>query len=132
MDISILFLLLLSIAALILLFALAGLVYMVLDSMPQFKNAVRQREQLELLRHKIYQLRLSRMLSYLGIQIRDYLLRIPIADINLHIERCNTCPDIPTCDRCLRDGELVRDMHFCPNYASLTRFSRIMPPVNKY
>lgn len=129
MDISILFLVLLSLLAFTLLFAVAGLLYLVVDSVPQFKVASRQREKLVLLQHSVSQLRLSKMLAFLGIQMRDYLQRIPIVDINQHIARCKACPNIPACDRCLRDGEYTTDMHFCPNYPSLIRYSRIMPPV---
>lgn len=129
MDASALFLLLLSFLSLILLFAMAGLIYLIIDSVPQFKFAREQREQLEILRHNVYQLRLSKMLAYLGIHMHDYLQRIPLADIKTHIAQCKACPNIPSCDRCLRDREFTSDMHFCPNYPSLIRYSRIMPSV---
>jgi hypothetical protein len=57
------------------------------------------------------------------------LNRIPHNAIQQHITNCAACPNIPTCDHCLRDGRFVSDMNFCPNYQSLMAYSRIMPSV---
>ena len=81
------------------------------------------------LRQSVLQFRLSKMLAFIGIRLDDYLSRIPHDAIQRHITNCAACPNIPTCDQCLRDGRFVRDMNFCPNYQSLMAYSRIMPSV---
>ncbi len=105
----------------------------ILVAINQYKEY--QREHQELLREKekfrraVSKYRLSKMLTFIGIQLDDYLVRIPYEAIRKHIINCKNCPNIRTCDRCLRDGEYVADMNFCPNYQSLMAYSRIMPSV---
>ena len=89
-------------------------------------NLMRQRDKW---RRSVSRYRLSKMLSYIGIHIDDYVMRIPLNDIKKHIANCKSCPDTETCDRLLGNGEYVSDMHFCPNYDSLMTYSRVMPPV---
>ncbi len=111
----------------------AGIVLALLVGMPQFWEFRCRKRQRALLiaqyRHTVSRYRLSKMLAYIGIKLDDYLTRIPPAAIQQHIINCNACPNIPACDRCLRDGEYISDMNFCPNYKSLMTYSRIMPSV---
>jgi hypothetical protein len=112
---------------------LMGVTLSALVGIVQYKEY--QREQKNLLRQKekyrraVCKYRLSKMLGFIGIRLDDYLSIIPHEAIRKHIINCKNCPNIPTCDRCLRDGEYVNDMNFCPNYQSLMAYSRIMPSV---
>ena len=113
----------------------AGMALLVLVGIPQYKEHQRQQQKIRRQKEKFYRIvskyRLSKMLAFIGIQLDDYLTRIPLKVIKKHIINCKACPNIPTCDRCLRDGEYVNDMNFCPNYQSLMALSRIMPSVEK-
>lgn len=118
---------------LILVVGLAGVALLVLVGIPQYKIQMREKQkvalQIEKYSHIVSRYRLSKMLSFLGIRLHDYLTRIPHDAIEKHITNCDACPNIPLCDRCLRDNQYVNDMNFCPNYQSLMAFSRIMPSV---
>lgn len=109
--------------------ATLGLLLAVVLTSTKIRKYRQQVQQKETLKKSVRRYRLSKMLAYLGIKLDDYVTRIPGAVIQRHITRCKACPDIPTCDRCLRDGEIVSNMHFCPNYRSLLRYSRMMPPT---
>ena len=112
---------------------LASVLLLILAAFVQYNKYKNQQQELRLLKQKFHHVvckfRLSKMLAFIGIQLEDYLTRIPHDAIRKHIINCKNCPNIPTCDRCLRDGEYVTDMNFCPNYQSLMAYSRIMPPV---
>ena len=70
--------------------------------------------------------RLYKMLSYLGVDFDKYLNKIPQRVILHHVTNCRACSNIPTCDQCLRDGKVIADMHFCPNFHSLMVLSRTL------
>lgn len=82
------------------------------------------------IRQTVTRYRLSKMLAYIGINIDDYINRLPDYAIYNHIARCKACPDIPTCDRCLHDGMVISNMNFCPNYQSLMKYSHLMPEAD--
>ncbi len=84
----------------------------------------------EVLIRRITQLRLSKMLKFLGADIEKYAQKVPVADINLHIHRCWRCTEHKTCDGCLRDGKRVDDMSFCPNHEALTQHSKTIAGKN--
>ena len=85
----------------------------------------RQRHQdFQQLRQRVVQLRLSKMLTHLGASLEDYTRIIPRSEIEKHVRNCTQCAELETCDACLRDGRVILDMHFCPNYGSLTAHSR--------
>ena len=75
-------------------------------------------------RQYIKTLRLSKMLEYLGVDLTDYLRKVPASDVEQHVSRCKKCEYTEICDACLRDGRQVANMHFCPNYQSLTLHSK--------
>lgn len=75
----------------------------------------------------IVQYRLSKMLSFLGIKLNDYVNHVPEQIVLKHISKCIACQATRECDRCLRDGRFVADLKFCPNYRSLMHCSRMMP-----
>lgn len=63
------------------------------------------------------------MLQFLGANQDEYLRTIPAAVINRAISRCSRCKAQDICDRSLRDGKLIANMTFCPNYKSLIKHS---------
>ena len=78
----------------------------------------------EILINRVKRLRLNKMLQFLGAD-RDELIRVvPTSDINRLIERCSYCDTIDTCDSCLRDGNKVDSLSFCPNYKLLSELSK--------
>lgn len=79
------------------------------------------------LMQSISQQRLSKMLAFLGIKLDDYVSHVPEQLVLQHIRNCKDCPNVRDCDACLRDGHYFVDLHFCPNYSSLTHCSRMMP-----
>jgi hypothetical protein len=116
-----------------LLLGLASVTFIILIGLPLFIKHHREKQKRyhrnAELRQSVLQFRLSKMLAFIGIRLDDYLTRIPYDAIQRHITNCAACPNIPTCDHCLRDGRFVSDMNFCPNYQSLMAYSRIMPSV---
>lgn len=120
---------------LIIAFTLGMVTLVILIGMPYLTLHLRQKQQraqqLQQYRHTVSQYRLLKMLSFIGIGLDDYITRIPDEAIKQHITNCKACPNIPTCDRCLRDGEYICDMNFCPNYHSLMMFSQVMPSVEE-
>ena len=80
----------------------------------------------EVLARRVTQLRLSKMLQFLGADVDEYIHKVPASDINMHIHRCWRCSEHDTCDSCLRDGKHIAEMKFCPNHQSLTKHSRTL------
>ena len=76
------------------------------------------------LKRRVSTLRLSKMLSYLHVDIDQYVTKIPVEDIHHHIKNCSHCRGLDVCDSCLRDGKIVHKMDFCPNYWSLIHHSK--------
>ena len=69
---------------------------------------------------RIDQLRLSKMLSALGIDISNYLHTQKIVAIEKHMERCSACEKTDTCDEKLAAGDInMADIDFCNNEKSL-------------
>ncbi len=74
---------------------------------------------------RIDQLRLSRMLSALGIDVNSYLHTQGIVDIQKHMDLCSACENTDTCDEQLADGHVrVADIDFCNNEKSLQDIAR--------
>ncbi len=67
------------------------------------------------------QLRLARMLGYLGIDRSAYLHEQPAVDIQKHMQRCADCDAKPTCDQVLDQGgpAEVEPLGFCNNIEDL-------------
>jgi hypothetical protein len=87
------------------------------------KNARRTHQ---LFKQTIKQLRLSKMIAFLGANLDDYVRFVPAKDILAHVGRCTKCSTADICDSCLRDGKVVQNMNFCPNYRSLTVHSKTL------
>lgn len=69
---------------------------------------------------RIDKLRLSRMLTALGIDVNEYLASNPGIDIQKHMERCSACSNTEECDDRLARQEIDADhIGFCNNEESL-------------
>ncbi|UCE88338.1 MAG: hypothetical protein JSW10_08225 [Pseudomonadota bacterium] len=73
---------------------------------------------------RVRRLRLAKMVEHLGVDLGEYIARMPRAAIARHIQNCRRCSDVDTCDAIFRDGRRISDMHFCPNYGSLNANSK--------
>ncbi|MGD8569077.1 MAG: DUF6455 family protein [Gammaproteobacteria bacterium] len=127
MELSTLYIFFLALLFLILLLGISVSFVTLMESLPAFKKAARQRHYQEILRRLVYRYRLSQMLHFIGIRVEDFVSRVPSPEVRKHVFRCKRCPNVETCDACLRDGKFMSDMHFCPNYQSLMAYSRFMP-----
>ncbi|MDH5324149.1 MAG: DUF6455 family protein [Gammaproteobacteria bacterium] len=83
------------------------------------------------LQHTVKNLRLFKMLQFIGADFHTYLNRLPEEEIQLHVQRCKACPNLESCDHCLRDGHPPKDMSFCPNYPRLIELSRKLGPDDR-
>ena len=90
----------------------------------QWRKGRQRHQDYQELRQRIIQLRLFKMLTHLGASLEDYTRIIPRSEIEKHVRNCKQCAELETCDACLRDGSVILDMNFCPNYGSLTAHSR--------
>lgn len=69
---------------------------------------------------RVQQLRLSRMLTSLGIDVDRYLHSERIVDIEQQMQRCSACENTDTCDDQLTQGDIdVAEIGFCNNEQSL-------------
>jgi hypothetical protein len=70
-------------------------------------------------------LRLSKMLSALGIDVNSYLHTQGIVDIQQHMDLCSACENTSTCDEQLAAGDIkASDIEFCNNEKSLQDIAR--------
>ena len=115
-------------------FLTAGLVGAVL-AIVYFISRNSDADQLKLqqaaMKESVSRFRLTKMLSYVGIKLEDYVTNLPHEEINRHVSRCITCPDIPSCDYCFDEGQCTGDMNFCPNYDALVAYRRMMPALKE-
>ncbi len=79
---------------------------------------------------QLKQLRLFKMLSHLGADIDDYIRKLPVNEIENQLRDCFNCEELAKCDTCLRDGKVVFDMNFCPNYRPLIESSKTVANRN--
>ena len=74
---------------------------------------------------KVDQLRLSKMLTALGIDVTAYLHSESMVDIHRHMSRCSACENTAICDDNLASGEIdSADIGFCNNEQSLQEMVR--------
>lgn len=79
----------------------------------------------ESLANSVDQLRLSKMLTALGIDVDSYLHSERIVDIQQHMDRCSACDNVEKCDDQLSTGQLdATDIGFCNNEQSLQEIAR--------
>ena len=71
------------------------------------------------------QLRLSNMLTALGIDVDTYLHTERIVDIQQHMDRCAACENTEKCDDQVSKGALdAADISFCNNEQPLQEIAR--------
>jgi len=112
-----------DVTSLIITFLLAGLMLYLLVRLPlailgNLRAGHRFREGLA---GALHQLRLSRMLKYLGIDQDQYLHKRQAVEIQQHMERCDACDAKSHCDQVLQE-ETVADVDalgFCANIDDL-------------
>jgi hypothetical protein len=77
------------------------------------------------LANSVHQLRLSKMLTALGVDLDAYLHTERMVDIQQHMDRCSTCENVEKCDDQLSRGELdAAELSFCNNEQSLQEIAR--------
>jgi hypothetical protein len=77
------------------------------------------------LANRVDQLRLSKMLTALGIDVDTYLHTERIVDIQQHMDRCSACDNVEKCDDQISTGQLdAADIGFCNNEQSLQKIAR--------
>lgn len=77
------------------------------------------------LEQKLSHLRLSRMLTALGISKTDYIYRTNVKDIQQQMDLCSDCKNIEECDEKLSTaGFDVSEMKFCNNEADLKKMKQ--------
>lgn len=80
-------------------------------------NGIRFRQLLE---DKVRQFRLSRMLEALGFNVRQYVHKEAVLDIEKQMSRCGSCENTQTCDEQLASGSVSLDsIGYCKNEDSL-------------
>lgn len=112
-----------DIVSLIITFLLAGLMLLLVVRLPlailgNLRNGHRFREGLA---GALDDLRLSRMLGFLGIDKATYLHREQAVDIKRHMQKCDSCDAKTECDQVLeRDAPAdVDELGFCANIDDL-------------
>lgn len=88
----------------------------------------RQRRRYSVLVRQVTQYRLSKMLTFLGITLKDYLRHVPEPIVLRQISVCDACDNVAQCDACLRDRQFTTSLHFCPNFNSLMHCSQWLSP----
>lgn len=74
---------------------------------------------------RVDQIRLSKMLSALGIDVNSYLHTQSAVDIQKHMNQCSACEKTDTCDEQLAAGDIkATDIDFCNNEKSLQDIAR--------
>jgi hypothetical protein len=77
------------------------------------------------LANSVDQLRLSKMLTALGIDVDTYLHTERIVDIQQHMDLCSACENLEKCDDQLAKGTIdANDISFCNNEQSLQEIAR--------
>lgn len=112
-----------DIASLIVTLLLAGLLLYLLVRLPlailgNLRAGHRFREGLAI---ALGELRLARMLRYLGIESADYLHKQQALDIQRQMERCDNCDAKSHCDQVLEESPPVEvdSLGFCANIDEL-------------
>jgi len=77
------------------------------------------------LANSVDQLRLSKMLTALGIDVDTYLHTERVVDIQQHMDLCSACDNLEQCDDQVSKGALdAADISFCNNEQSLQEIAR--------
>lgn len=91
--------------------------YLFITIMLNVKAGMRYREALA---KNVHDLRLSKMLTALGIDTNEYLHRERVVDIQNQMNRCAACENTDACDESLAAETITTDnIDYCNNEASL-------------
>ena len=126
MDRTLLFMIILTGMVLLLVPYITDLIMMKMNKKPSIFDIIKRVLQNETLVNRLSHTRLSRMLPYVGINMDDYLMDVPIIDVKRHVANCGKCKNTAVCDQFLQDREPVDDMSFCPNNTSLVLYNRVI------
>lgn len=73
---------------------------------------------------RVETLRMTKMLSSLGLDFNQYLHSVPLSKVSESMGKCESCPTTEICDQKLKlDNLEIKDINFCPNQESLGQFS---------
>ena len=87
------------------------------------RNMQQGREVREQLAERIRGLRMSKMLSALGLDFNGYLHKVPLHRISESMHNCETCPTTAQCDQVLKQESVTpQEIDFCPNQNCLGKF----------
>jgi len=92
----------------------------------RFPNIIDDADDRNSLQRTIKALRLNKMLALLNIPLQQYLATVPLNVIHQHVAACRACTALAACDRCLQNGESVKNMRFCPNNESLLQQRKLL------
>lgn len=107
------------------LLAVVSLVFTVLLVSAIVFNVNAGRKYRQSLANSVNQLRLSKMLTALGIDVDSYLHTERVVDIQQHMDRCSACENVNECDDQLSQGVVAAaDISFCNNEQSLQEIAR--------
>ena len=76
------------------------------------------------LARRLDQLRLSRMLTALGIDTTRYLHETAMVDVHRHMQRCSECEQTGDCDEALSKGVDPDTLDYCNNAEELRQLAR--------
>lgn len=84
------------------------------------KNLINGRKFHHSLEQEFNKLRLSNMLTALGINKTDYIYQTSVKDINQQMNQCSDCSNTDECDEKLSIPEVdISEIEFCNNEAKL-------------
>jgi len=89
------------------------------------KNLIDGRKPKQLLEQHFNRLRLSRMLTALGINKTDYLYQTSVTTVQQQMKQCAECDNTSTCDDQLatENGLSIKNIDFCNNESGIKQVS---------
>lgn len=94
--------------------AVSGLaVALILTIRANYLTGWRFRQQLS---ERVNRLRLGRMLARRGINVQEYLHRIPVVQLDREARACEGCNQTRTCEEVLARGTAGTSLDFCVNH----------------
>jgi len=105
-----------SISGIFIILSVAFTVLLLVAILGNLKTARRYRQAMS---EKLSGLRLSRMLSFKGIDQETYLHTQPVLDIEQHMKRCSNCAQTERCDDVLAASNSEEPTPFCDNESEL-------------
>ena len=102
-------------------FPIVGLYFLILIT-GNVKQGLVVRQQLA---KRVESLRMTEMLSRLGLDFDQYLHTVPLTKVSESMGKCESCPTTEACDQKLIEEKLeIIDIDFCPNQDCLGHFKQ--------